>query len=391
MSTPEAASRGRLHVRLLEATAQFAECKADWQALETAREDPSFFQSYAWCGHVADVLSGSFPRSYAPLVAVGMRDGAIVAIWPLSRQKRSGIWQLRPLDDPFGQFPGLLCADANDAAELVSATLALVRQRRLAAALRIDRVIAGSPLEAALHAAGARYGAEVGAPVIDLSGFQDYPALKSSRNKKTMKNLRNAVNRLARAGTHEHVVAVDSGSVDNIIVATLRRRKAWLADKGLTAPQFRSVAHEKILLGGADWALDKMRTGFELRCDGKPIAHQWGFLHRDRYYAFMSATDPAAERLSPGRLHLAFVIEAVIGRGLKAIEFLTPASDYKLVWTDTVRTLRDMSMPLSAAGRLHDALWEKSLRPALKACFYALPAGLRRAVSTEDRRLSEPE
>ena len=112
--------------------------------------------------------------------------------------------------------------------------------------------------------------------------------------------------------------------------------------------------------------------------DGTAIAEQWGFLHEKRYYAFMSAVDPAAAHLSPGRLHLAFVIAGAMRFGIIAMEMLTPANPYKMVWTDHTRLLRDMALPLTPVGRLHELVWERGLRPLLKAGFYALPAGLRR-------------
>lgn len=381
-----------IEVVLLDASGQFGAYKDAWQKLEQVTPQPCFFELYAWCGHAAEVLSRTFPGRYIPLVAIGLRNGAVVALWPLSRQKRSGIWQLRPLDDPFGQFAGMLYADAAAAQQLVEKTLSIVREKRFADVLRIDRVLEGSPLETALMKFGASRRGEVGAPFIDARPWPTFDALKSSRNKKTMKNLRNSMNRLSKAGHHEHLVATGDQKAAEIIRETLRLRSEWLDAKGLTAPQFRSAAHEDILFGGNAWQLDSMRTGFELVCDGKPIAYQWGFLHQNRYYAYMSATNPDAVLLSPGRLHLAFVVSESIRRGVEGIEMLTPASDYKMVWTDTARRLLDMAMPLSARGRLQDLLWERSLRPMLKAGFYAMPAFIRRrAVATDAASAADHE
>lgn len=367
-----------VQVLLLEDAAQFPAYKDAWQALERKTHQPCFFESYAWCGHTAEVLSRTSPGQYAPLVAVALRDGAPVAIWPLSRQRRSGVWQLRALDDPFGQFAGMLYSDADTAHALVTQTLDLVRQRRLADVLHIDRVLSGTPLEAALLGRGAQIRGEVGAPVIDTLQWPSIEALKSSRNKKTMKNLRNSMNRLSKAGHHEHRVETGGAGVNSIVAETLRLRSAWLDTRGLTAPQFRSAAHEPILFGGDAWQLDSLRAAFELRCGDKPIAYQWGFVHQNRYYAYMSATEPGAMLLSPGRLHLAFVVEEAMKLGVDGIEMLTPASDYKMVWTDTARRLVNLVLPLSAKGRVHDGVWEGAVRPALKALFYALPVGWRR-------------
>lgn len=375
---------GTLQVHFIDASERFAALKAGWLALEEASGFPCFFQSYAWCGHVASVLTRARAGGYEPLVAIGVRAGEVVAIWPLSRQKQSGIWYLRSLDDPFGQFSDVLAIDAASATELVAVTLAHVRAKRLADVMRFDRVFAGSPLHAALLAHGATVRGEVCAPSVAVGAWPSMDALKASRNKKTMKNLRNANNRLAKAGAHEHRVEVGNHNVTAIVEATLRRRSAWLDGKGLTAPQFRSAAHHEVLTGGEDWGLNRQRVGFELICDGRAIAHQWGFVHGKRYYAYMSATDPSAVLLSPGRLHLAFVIGDAMRLGVDTVELMTPASDYKMVWTETVRPLCDMVMAQTVKGRMHDRVWERTARPMIKAMFYALPSGLRRRAIAHD-------
>lgn len=375
---------GGLVMHLVTSSAEFASLKPAWLGLEAQSADPCFFQCYAWCGHVAEVLERTFASDYMAIITVAYRDGVPVALLPLSRQKRTGIWQLRTLDDPFGQIAGMVYRNRGDAEALVAKTLDLLRERKLVDVVHIDRVLAGSPLEVVLRQRGASVRGEVGSPVIDTAGFADISALKSSRNKKTMKNLRNSINRLTKAGDHAHTAALGGKSVAPIVAATLRRRTAWMEARGITAPQFRSPAHDAILVGGEAWGLDAIRAGFELQSNGQPIAHQWGFVHQGRYYAYMSATDPTAALLSPGRLHLAFVIEDAMRQGVRAVEMLTPASDYKMVWTDTARTLHDVVLPLSFKGRMQDLIWGRFVRPMMKGLFYALPSGLRRRIKISD-------
>jgi CelD/BcsL family acetyltransferase involved in cellulose biosynthesis len=384
MSQAVTSHDGRMRVQLITSAAEFAPLKDAWLALEAQSGDPCVFQSYAWCGHVAETLTRWLGQRYQPLVAVGWHNGQAAAILPLSRQKRSGVWQLCTLDDPFGQFAGLLAQDDASALAVVGEVLRLVRQQRGADLLRLDRVVAGSRLETALRANGASVRGEIGAPVLDLRPWPDFEALKGSRNKKTMKNLRNATNRLGKAGVNENRFSTDPAGVESIIEATLQRRTAWLNAHGLTSPQFRSPAHQDIIMGGHAWGLERFRVGFELDLDGLPIALQWGFAHNKHYYAYMSATDPASQHLNSGRLHLANVIRQAQREGFEAIEMLTPASDYKMVWTDTIRTVRDYAVPLSRRGSLHDLLWQRTLRPIAKACFYALPKGLRQRASRAD-------
>ena len=204
-----AVARGKFQVYLLESLEQFAELKTVWLDLERQTDQPCFFQSYAWCGHVAEVLMRTLPDRYTPLVAYATQDGVPVALWPLSRQKRSGTWQLRPIDDPFGQFSGILGRDADAIIALVAATLLMVRERKLADAVRLEFVLAGSPLECALQQSGLRSRGEVGAPYLDTRLWPSIAELKASRNKKTMKNLRNSNNRLSKAGAYEHRYETD--------------------------------------------------------------------------------------------------------------------------------------------------------------------------------------
>jgi CelD/BcsL family acetyltransferase involved in cellulose biosynthesis len=373
-----------MQVQFLETAQAFQAIETAWLELERETAPPTFFQSYAWCGHAAATLAAKLGSAYKPLVAVGIEDGTVVAIWPLSLQRHSGIRYLKTIDDPFGQFSGLLAKRPSAKHALVRATLAHVRRNRLADVMKLDRVFSDDELRVALAAEGATVRGEVSAPSLQLSGWQNFDALKASRNKKTMKNLRNAVNRLSKAGVHEHRIAYGSPDVSAIVDATLQRRSEWLEARGMTAPQFRSPAHRDVLTGGGDWGLDRQRIGFELLCGGRAIAHQWGFVHQNRYYAYMSATDPAAVHLSAGRLHLAFVIAASMTLGVDAVEMLTPASDYKMVWTDTTRSLTDMAMSITLRGRLNDVVWEQSLRPAIKKAFYALPPSFRRRAVTFD-------
>ncbi len=378
-------------LQVLRSHAEFPALKAAWQNLEAATAEPCFFQSYAWCGHLAEVLHRTNPDRYEAFVAVATTAGSVVALWPMSRQKRAGIWELRALDDPFGQFAGLIYADPSAAQFLVDAALSYVRDRRLADVVILDRVLEESPLFSALQAYGATCRSTVGAPAIETRCWPSFADLKSSRNKKTMKNLRNATNRLSKVGPWQHRATTSGAETLPIISATLRQRTAWLETKGMTAPQFRSAAHEQVLMRGQSWGMDAARIGFELSCEGRSIARQWGFRHQKRYYAFMSSTDPEFSHLSPGRVHLAFVIEEAMRQGMDALELLTPAANYKMIWTDNVRQLHNLALPLSTKGWVRDRVWDRSLRPAAKACYYALPIAMRWRTSSLDHTHSDAE
>jgi CelD/BcsL family acetyltransferase involved in cellulose biosynthesis len=365
-----------LEVALVGSIDELRALEGDWRALERASAGPVFFQSFAWCGHVAEVRAAANPDGYRPLVAVGRRAGRIVAVWPLSLQRSLGSWVVRNLDDPFGQFAGVLAGEAEDAGALVSAALAEFARRRLAGSAFIERIEVGDALHRAILAQRPRIVPADAAATLDLAPFPSFAELKKSRNRKSMKNLRNATNRLRAAGTSTTRVLREGAALEALIRRACERRRAWLDARGMSSPAFRLGEHLEILRGGASWGLAAERIGFELTLEGTPIAEQWGFLHCDRYYAYMSAFDPAFEHLSPGKLQLAHVIEEMAALGVAGIEMLTPASDYKRVWSDDTRALVNATLAWSRGARLRHALWDGGVRPALKAAYYALPAGI---------------
>ena len=201
--------------------------------------------------HVARALCSRLSR-------LALRDGEVVAIWPLSRQKRSGIWHLRSLDDPFGQFSGMLVrsmlqrprACRGDAGALC-ASQALSR----CVALR-PRVCRVRRLRRRLLAHGATVRGEVGAPSCDTRAW---PSIRRAQNQPQQKDHEEPAQFDEPVGEGWRTRASRRRSAITrsltIIEATLRRRSAWLDDKGLTAPQFRSAAHDEILSGGEAWQL----------------------------------------------------------------------------------------------------------------------------------------
>ena len=350
---------------------------AAWQALDGKSEQPDFFQSAGWCSHVARVRLRADPKRYRPVIAVAFAGAEPRGLWPLSLQKAGAMMSLCNLDDPYGQFAGLLSVDDASAAALVAGTLSQVRQRHLAHYARIERVIKDSPLEKALLSLGVPLHPTTQAPYIDLGSYQNFAELKLTRNKKTMKNLRNAINRLNRIGDLTAVTSTAPAEVSRIAGAAYDNRKAWLVAKGQTAPAFRSPTYREIIR--AEGSLDNV--GFELSSNNTSIAQQIGYVHGGRYYAYLSGMDLSKSELMPGKVHLGLVIELILAKGLKGIEFLSPASDYKLTWTTSVRELADATVSLSPLGSLRLYFWDGGLRPALKRAFHSLSPGLKKTVA----------
>lgn len=366
--------------------AEIAALREDWQRLERASPDPCFFQSYTWCHHIAKSWqNGPANTQFTPCVAVRRIAGKVTAIWPLSLQKSGMRTSLRSLDDPFGQFAGIIAETQDEADALVRDCVAHFRTSKGADGARINNVPTSGRLFRALQTANFKARDKTQAPYIALSGFADFTELKRSRNKKSMKNLRNASNSIARNGEVLSEVYTDPQDVRGLIARTTANRLRWLADTGNTAPAFRVPGNAEIMADCAS-ELPRKCIGFELYLNGQSIAQQWGFVHCSRYYAYMSGVSPDAWAHSPGKIHLSKVIEAAMdqlddGEPLRFIEFLTPASPYKMVWTDETHELITMAADFTQTGRISRVLWDDTLRPAIKKAFYALPTGLRGKLS----------
>jgi CelD/BcsL family acetyltransferase involved in cellulose biosynthesis len=79
------------------------------------------------------------------------------------------------------------------------------------------------------------------------------------------------------------------------------------------------------------WARGKAR-GFTLSLEGRAIAVVYGFLDKERFWAYQSGFDPSLARFSPGSLLLQFSIEAAIREGARQFDFLRGGEEYKRAW-----------------------------------------------------------
>lgn len=342
-----------LRVEFITGPGQLARLKEQWEALNRHLNDHEspFFQSHGWNLHVAGVRLERSSKRYRLCVATVWRGQRMIGIWPLSVQRRWGVWIAKNLDDPFGQFAGVLFECKADIVPGVAAVLLALRARKLADALRIESVVTATPLFDALMSAGARNRVSNTAVYVDLRQCRSFDEFMSTVNKKTRKNLRNLWNRLRRVIAVEHVITDERAQLGNVIEETFEARLAWIHEYGRTSPAFRDRDFRAILRGlSGNSAVELL--GFSLVSKDGFVAVQWGFTYLGRYYAYLSARNSRYDEFSPGRLHLGMVIEACKARGIDVLELMPPASDYKLSWSDRTKQLEVFVMPMSMKGYL---------------------------------------
>lgn len=352
-----------------------------WADLASSTDESSYFQSPAWVRHVAEIRSDQPADRWRMCLAAAWSGDRLCAIWPLSLQREGLCWIARSLDDPFGQFAGLLINDDEDPAGLIEAIIEALRSEGLAAGMMIERVAEGTALHCGLAAKGANVIYSDSSVFLDFRPFETFEAYLKTRRVKTRKNLRNAKNRLMRDHGFEHDILSGADDIASIMDQAFETRLVWMQDNAKTAPAFRDPDFRRLLDGLTDDRTRDALIGFRLRSGDIPISLQWGFVFAGRYYAFISARNPDFDAYSPGRVHLGMVLEACHERGIELVELMAPASDYKMNWTDQIKRIDDFGLPLTAGGFLYLDLWRRHGRMIARKLYHGLPDGLRRQVS----------
>ncbi len=372
----------RLRVAFFHDLSGTVELTKQWSTLAAASDQPLFFQSPAWLRQVAAIRSTMSAKHWRLCLATTWRGDHLTAIWPLSLHHEGRCWIARCLDDPFGQFAGFLIDDREDPQTAIDAIIASLKAEGLAAGLMIERVAE----ETSLHRCLANHGANIvysdQAVVLDFRPFDSFDAYLKTRRSKTRKNLRNARNRLTKDHAVVHDIVTCAGDIQSLMDETFEGRLDWMQTQAKTAPAFRDDQFRPLVKRLAASELAETLIGFRLRTgEGVPVSVQWGFLHADRYYAFISARNPAFDDYSAGRVHLGMVLEACYERGVGVVEMMPPVSDYKLNWTDETRQLDDFGLALTAGGYLYIDLWRRRGRSMAKRLFHGLPNSFRRHVT----------
>ena len=398
---PSIATGAGIEIRVARSLAEMDAVGAAWRALEAQSATPAFFQSYAWCRHVAATLEPGHHKSgrstpLRPFILTAWQDRTLIAVWPLRLASEGGALTVTDFSAPFGQYADILMAEASSQPSSADGTaparwqpealcrLLIEHARRLsrADAIVLRKVRGDTPLGRVLAEAGRPLDAPQRAPYVSMTGFATFEAFHATTKSKTRKNVRNAMHRLEKFGSVTHRVERRSARMDAALVHCFDLRSTWLEEKGLTSTAFAHPAFGDLVRGLADPAShDVDVVSMMLMLDGAPISIHYGFIHNGRYYAFMAARDPAHDVCSPGKVHLEHLLKALFGLGVDTVDLLAPAMPYKLAWsTHSIETL-DFCLTWSLRGRLAIDLWRRHVRPLTRSAFLALPAPMRQRLA----------
>jgi CelD/BcsL family acetyltransferase involved in cellulose biosynthesis len=347
-----------------------------WLALQDDAPHDTLFQSAGWTRAVWDFQDKIANPDFDPVIVLAYDGEKLIAVLPLEGIRTSARKLLVPMGYVFTQISNVLLLNGYDAKPVVAAMIKEAHSAAACDVILFNKVRQTSCLAQGMPDNHVLTGEELGAPVVELSEFPSYAAYFQTIRAKTRKNIRNARNRLERQAPLRHDVIDTPDALRTLVARTLKGRADRLREQGLTSRAFANSHFSEFCDSLVD-RVDLPLSGFSLVHGENPIAEQWGFVHRGRYYAFIATRDFSHSDESPGKMHLAEITKTCSDRELDACDLGIPVMPYKLTWATRTETVRDYAIPLTARGKTIVSVWDVFLRPKLKFMVMHTPVGIR--------------
>lgn len=349
--------------------------KDEWIKLEKECPNSVLFQSFAWCANYLEFVAGN--SAINPLVVTLRQGGELIGLLPLSIQNNNGLKLITGLTEPYQQYTEILLSNKVDADDVAIILLQELKKSKVDY-FHSGQVRLGSALAKILDKKAKRVGEQDAAPFVRLTDWPDFDSYFKSVKAKTRKNMRNARNRLSREAEISHQSGTTGALLGTVIDRTYEGREAWLERLGITSRAFRNSDFKGFLDRFKNTKITNVNVlAMSLKHGDAPMSDQWGFVYRGRYYAFMATWHEDYEAQSPGKLHLAEVVETCYEQGIDVADFMIPASSYKFTWTDEATPVCDYVYSMSWRGWIQCNIWLGLVRPIAKKLVQKIPTGLR--------------
>jgi CelD/BcsL family acetyltransferase involved in cellulose biosynthesis len=187
-------------------------------------------------------------------------------------------------------------------------------------------------------------------PVLTLAGGQS--TLQATVPSKQRRNLNLARNRVARRGE----VLIEEGDMEtapamlDLLFRLHRARWESRGEGGVLADDPVQGFHREAV---PDLMKANLLRLFVLRIAGQPAAVQYGFVHRDRAYLYLTGFDPDFAFESPSVMLLGHAIELASREGVREVHFLRGAEAYKYDWGATDRWNMRRAFRIAGERRAH--------------------------------------
>jgi len=375
-----AARENGLAIEIISDHAGFLALRQDWDALFARAALPQqVFQSHVFLRHwAAHYLEAG---SRLSIVAI-RREGRLVMLWPLLRQRRFGFDTLRFMGVPVAQFGDVLVERDGREAEVLAAGWAAVRA--LGADLfELRKLRSDAALHFAERPADAIALEHREAPFADLdlrTGPEGPSSLYAARERS---NYRRRLRRLDEHGAIRFSAPGPGPEAAGLAAEAIAMKQAALTRHGVLAPTVadpRFAAFFRDLAGDAEGGSPLRLT--VIFCNDAAIGIDIALDCKQTSFGHVIATHPAHERGGVGGILVHRSFAAAKARGNTHFDLLAPADPYKLEHADGRTDVVDWMMPLSLMGRLVCRMGLEHVRPALRVAMRKLPPPVTRRLAS---------
>ncbi len=365
-----------LQVNVVAHSADISTFEHIWRELfaETACEPSTSFE---W---TAAMLQHHLEPEDRFLLFLLARGGKAIGLVPLVSRPTHVLGQrlsiLSPISERYNTHGGIL-GRGLDAAVIEVLIAEIKRQEVHWDIFRMSKLVEGTAVPNLLQSGAKACGLDCDIRYTMPAYFLELPvtfeAYLSSRSPKFRQDVKRATRKVQSAGQIDVTILRDEHDFDEAYEAMLAvERASWKQAHGtaITAvPRqtgfYRTMGRSAAAAGRLDIRV--------LTLNGTPIAHNLGYIHNGCYYYLKTSYDERRQALSPAMFLRAHLVESLIDRGVRFMDFHGEPYEWERRWTDTYRwhtslTIYNNTLKGHAVRLMNRLRRDSGKRPEVKHC-----------------------
>ncbi len=342
----------QITIEKIDSLDRLEELQQSWNELLESSPGATVFGSWEWQYHAAR----SFTADRGLAILAAYSDDMLIAVLPLRECKKKighlfSASVVRCLGGAITDYNPLLFREKS-LPDAISAFARYLTQNGYI--VDLENVLPGSPLYVlGRFLADNRYKATIyeskTALVAELTG--GYENFLKSRKKKFRKTLRNNRNYMDRAGGYSYHKENMSGELLATLIDLHTSRWEHKGESGVLAR--KQIKDFHAALSGARGRPFEIKY-YTIRHQDKIVAILYGFLYRERFYAYLSGFDMTHNRISPGNMIIDYCIRDLCEAGIEVFDMLRGDMQYKQTWATISHEMKDrLYFPPTLSGRLY--------------------------------------
>lgn len=342
----------------------------------------TFNWNWHWCNHYLPKSSGNGAATTLAVVTA-RQHGRLVMIWPMVKERSSGLTQLAWMGEPVSQYGDVVLDEGVDAAALLAEAWRFVVAELAPDVARLRKVRDDAAVAPFLAGTGSLPTQRLAAPYLDLASAKDFAEYEQRYSPRSRRNRRRLARRLEERGPMAIERHAGGERARDLATLALALKRDWLKDRGLVSPALsdpRMTAFFAAIAGA-----DVRPVGCQvsaLTSDGNAAAIEIAIRCKDRTVMHVIVFNLNYEKSGAGVLLLENTFANSFDGTCRVFDLLAPADSYKVDWADAVTGVADWALPVSRKGWLYARVYLGLARPAVKAALGAMPMSWRRALAT---------